>query len=199
MPPNSHVMLGWSISIALLLSLFLTVGWPHGTQAGAGVHVPPMPLARYGHTDRPQVISIRALPAAPSSAHPQSNIAFHPPDQAAFDAAKVAAQQGGTGRQAGVVNLVPSPASGGPVAMQISGEAVLAAFPATSFRQEQALVGEVAPPDTQIAAGPAYLLEMVNTTASFWIKSGSLVRVVDLNAFFGVPTCLLYTSPSPRD
>lgn len=44
----------------------------------------------------------------------------------------------------------------------------------------------VAPPDTQLAAGPSNLLEMVNSTGSVWNKDGTFVMDFDLNAFYGL-------------
>ncbi len=53
----------------------------------------------------------------------------------------------------------------------------------------------VAPPDTQLAAGPGNLLEEVNSTGSLWNKDGTFVTDFDLNAFYG----LLGTSYSFSD
>jgi IPT/TIG domain len=44
----------------------------------------------------------------------------------------------------------------------------------------------VAPPDTQLAAGPNNLLEEVNSTGSVWNKDGTFVTDFDLNAFYGL-------------
>jgi IPT/TIG domain len=44
----------------------------------------------------------------------------------------------------------------------------------------------VAPPDTQLAAGPTNLLEMVNSTGSVWNKDGTFVTDFDLNVFYGL-------------
>jgi hypothetical protein len=62
------------------------------------------------------------------------------------------------------------------------------AFSMTSRRQDKA----VEPPDTQLAAGPYNLLEMVNGSASIWSKSNSAQFTappqaqVDLDVFYGV-------------
>ena len=46
----------------------------------------------------------------------------------------------------------------------------------------------IEPPDTQVAAGPTSVVEMVNANMSIWSKSGAqLVPLVDLNAFYGIP------------
>jgi hypothetical protein len=53
----------------------------------------------------------------------------------------------------------------------------------------------VAPPDTQLAAGAGYLVEMVNDSASIWSKAGGLVTIFDLNAFFQVPSGETFSDP----
>src|SRR5207253_4071428 len=46
----------------------------------------------------------------------------------------------------------------------------------------------IEPPDTQVAAGPTSVVEMVNANMSIWSKSGAqLAPRVDLNAFYGLP------------
>jgi IPT/TIG domain-containing protein len=54
----------------------------------------------------------------------------------------------------------------------------------------------VAPPDTQLAAGDGYLVEMVNDSGSIWTKKGALVnKVFDLNVFFMVPSGQTFSDP----
>jgi hypothetical protein len=45
----------------------------------------------------------------------------------------------------------------------------------------------VEPPDTQIAVGPADVVEAVNDTLSVWSKNGSLLTDYNLNAFLTIP------------
>ena len=55
--------------------------------------------------------------------------------------------------------------------------------------QQVALYGSgqnLQPPDTQLAAGPANLVEADNSVLSVWTKSGTPVTTADLNVFFGV-------------
>lgn len=44
------------------------------------------------------------------------------------------------------------------------------------------------PPDTQLAAGPNHLVQMVNVAGAIWSKSGSLVTTFSLRSFFGIPS-----------
>ena len=74
----------------------------------------------------------------------------------------------------------------------------LAGFPLMSLQQQLGLSGNdqaVAPPDTQLAAGPTYLAEANNSTLSVWTKQGTLVKSADLNGFFPHPTGQVFTDP----
>jgi IPT/TIG domain len=68
----------------------------------------------------------------------------------------------------------------------------LSAFAATSFGTDSA---PVAPPDTQVAAGPVYIGEAINTALVVWSRHGGLVGAADLNAFFSVPTGYGFSDP----
>jgi hypothetical protein len=54
---------------------------------------------------------------------------------------------------------------------------------------------DLEPPDTQVAAGPSYLLEAVNDTISVWSKTGTLVSDANMNTFFPVPAGYLFSDP----
>jgi hypothetical protein len=76
--------------------------------------------------------------------------------------------------------------SGGPS----GGTAAGPGLPLMSLDAQVAAFGtgeELVPPDTQLAAGPEDLLEVVNATASVWTKAGAPVTAFDLNPFLGVP------------
>ena len=77
-------------------------------------------------------------------------------------------------------------------------EQVLTGFTGVTLSQQVNALGNdqaVTPPDPQIAAGPQYLLEMVNSSGTVWTKSGSLVKIFDLNAFFKVPSGYTFSDP----
>lgn len=77
-------------------------------------------------------------------------------------------------------------------------ETKLLSFSGISNSEEIASFGsdqEVTPPDTQVAAGPAAVVEMVNSSAYTWSREGSLISSTDLNRFFGVPSGYLFTDP----
>ena len=75
---------------------------------------------------------------------------------------------------------------------------MLTGFTGVTLSQQVAALGNdqaVTPPDPQIAAGPQFLLEMVNSSGTVWTKSGSLVKIFDLNAFFKVPSGYTFSDP----
>jgi hypothetical protein len=75
---------------------------------------------------------------------------------------------------------------------------VLSAFPAASFNSDIAAFGSdqaVAPPDTQLAAGPSDLVAAVNDTLWVWSKTGTALAAADLNTFFAVPSGYSFTDP----
>ncbi|MGH7776339.1 MAG: hypothetical protein ACREPI_04075, partial [Candidatus Dormibacterales bacterium] len=74
-----------------------------------------------------------------------------------------------------------------------------AGMPLMSVSAQIAQLGSdqsVAPPDTQMAAGPNYLVEALNASLSIWTKAGAPVGTPsDLNTFFAVPTGYHFTDP----
>jgi IPT/TIG domain len=76
---------------------------------------------------------------------------------------------------------------------------VVSSFPLVSLDQQMTSKLPtnqfVAPPDTQLAAGAGYLVEMVNDSGSIWTKAGGLVTIFDLNAFFVVPPSQTFSDP----
>jgi hypothetical protein len=104
---------------------------------------------------------------------------------------------GGAARpQASAIGVTTLPA--GPSAPSAV-ENVLTKFPMISLDQQLAApFGKdqfVTPPDTQVAAGPSHLVEMVNSSGSVWDKSGTLLTLFDLNVFFAVPLGSSFSDP----
>jgi hypothetical protein len=104
---------------------------------------------------------------------------------------------GGAARpQASAIRVTTLPA--GPTAPSAV-ENVLTKFPMISLDQQLAApFGKdqfVTPPDTQVAAGPSHLVEMVNSSGSVWDKSGTLLTLFDLNVFFAVPPGSSFSDP----
>jgi hypothetical protein len=104
---------------------------------------------------------------------------------------------GGAARpQASAIGVTTLPA--GPSAPSAV-ENVLTKFPMISLDQQLAApFGKdqfVTPPDTQVAAGPSHLVEMVNSSGSVWDKSGTLLTLFDLNVFFAVPPGSSFSDP----
>lgn len=77
-------------------------------------------------------------------------------------------------------------------------EQVVTGFTGVTVSQQVSALGNdqaVTPPDSQIAAGPQYLLEMVNSSGTVWSKSGALVKIFDLNSFFNLPAGYTFSDP----
>jgi hypothetical protein len=51
------------------------------------------------------------------------------------------------------------------------------------------------PPDTQVAVGPVYVGEAVNSAVVYWSRTGTRVGQADLNPFFGVPAGYEFSDP----
>jgi hypothetical protein len=116
-------------------------------------------------------------------------------DPQAYAAQKLLVIEGKAGRREGVVAVAPADVAGTPSPQT---EQQLAGFPVMDLQRQQALFGSDQgnePPDTQLAAGPTYLVEATNSSLSTWSKSGSLVTAVDFNSFFALPSPLVFSDP----
>jgi len=101
-------------------------------------------------------------------------------------------------RPAAVPVVMASGIASGSTVATVATEQVLTGFTGVTLSQQVAALGNdqaVTPPDPQIAAGPQFLLEMVNSSGTVWTKSGSLVKIFDLNAFFKVPSGYTFSDP----
>jgi hypothetical protein len=95
-------------------------------------------------------------------------------------------------------SAIPVTSVAGSASTSTATEQVVTGFTGVTLVQQVAALGNdqaVTPPDTQIAAGPNSLLEMVNSSGSVWTKSGSLVKIFDLNTFFPVPAGYTFSDP----
>lgn len=73
-----------------------------------------------------------------------------------------------------------------------------AAFATTGEADEIAAFGSdqnLEPPDTMLAAGPTSLLQMINSTAAIWSKTGARGAIVDLNRALPVPAGWSFSDP----
>jgi hypothetical protein len=77
----------------------------------------------------------------------------------------------------------PAPESLSPLPLGVGGQnsvALLSGFDGSNV----GMAGSYIPPDVQVAAGPTYIVEMVNLLATVYTKAGVLVYSVDLPTFF---------------
>lgn len=75
---------------------------------------------------------------------------------------------------------------------------MLTGFAADSYSQQTNVLGRdqaVAPPDTQTAASPAYVVEFVNSSGWIYGKNGGLIADFDLNSLFAVPAAYSFSDP----
>jgi hypothetical protein len=157
-----------------------------------------------GRGPAPRVVNVRTLPAASGGSATQ--LPFYPRSASGFKAAKLAAQAGKTGRRTGVISptanaSTSSSTASSPNASSGKSLQVGAAFPLVNRDTEVSWFGaeqNVAPPDTQLAAGGDQLVEALNSTGSVWSKTGSLLDHFDLYSLFGVPGGQGFSDPRIR-
>ena len=152
----------------------------------------------YGYSAPPTIVDVRQLPAPWTNTPSTSRHPFYPRDLAEFEQAKKQADAGVTPQRSPIkVTTLGLQLKG----IQVAGEQtqqILTSFAATSLEQQVGWFGQDqvgAPPDTQLAAGPTYLFETVNSSGAVWTKSGTLVKAYDLNSFFPVPSGYAFTDP----
>lgn len=153
-----------------------SLGVSASADAGAKVHFRPVVASG------PGPVTVRDLPAPRADSHAQRPL--HPFLR--------------TGAGVTQASAVPVTSVAGSATTSTATQQVVTGFTGVTLVQQVAALGNdqaVTPPDTQIAAGPNSLLEMVNSSGSVWTKSGSLVKIFDLNKFFPVPAGYTFSDP----
>ncbi len=133
----------------------------------ARANAPGTPEVTYG------VLPVHGPQAAPPGPAPQTPppLPFRVPDFARYQQEKSAQQTATAGASA----------RGGPL-ITVSAPAPSPGTTISGLSNPTAT-----PPDTQIAAGPNYVIEMINSSAAIWTKSGTFVQTVSLRSLFAVP------------
>jgi len=150
--------------------------------------LPVVPVGRQGEIGPPRVTSAAQSPSPVVARYSGVPSPFIPRDPVAFQEAKLAANAGHLSSRALVRTNSLAP---GIADAEFS-------FPVMSYEGQVAAFGldqETLPPDTQLAAGPSYLLEVVNRSGSIWTKGGQLVSDFDLGSFFQVPAPYSFGDP----
>jgi hypothetical protein len=177
-PGNAGVLAGrrWTayrVGAALLLGIGALVGSAGpAVAAGGGAPFRPAKLERLG------TVTVRHLVGAPSPGHPALHKPFlSPPSprhsgEALTELAPVVdVSRPGGGSPAGATTMTSSTTTTSTTTMSILG-----GFSGWSSAESQSTYNQnLTPPDTQLAAGPTDLVEMVNDVGSVWSKSGTLV------------------------
>jgi hypothetical protein len=167
-----------AVAGAAFVALFAveSVGVSASARADANVHFRPVVA------NGPGPVTVRDLPAPRANSHTQRPL--H-----AFLRMGTGVTRGGG---------VPVTTVGDSATAATATEQVVSGFTGVTLAQQVSALGNdqaVTPPDTQIAAGPNSLLEMVNSNGSVWTKSGALVKIFDLNSFFPVPAGYTFSDP----
>jgi hypothetical protein len=153
-----------------------SLGVSASADAGAKVHFRPVVASG------PGTVTVRDLPAPGSNSHAQRPL--HP-----FLRIGTSVTQAST---------VPVTSVTGSATTSTATEQLVTGFTGVTLVQQVTALGNdqaVTPPDTQIAAGPDSLLEMVNSSGSVWTKSGTLKKIFDLNIFFKVLPGYTFSDP----
>lgn len=158
------------------------------------------PAAATSSTEQPIIDPLHGRPF--SIASPRSVDAAHlgpeahpVPRPAALPFHRIPTARSAAARTAGVVSPV-SQRSGAP--SSAAGLAVLAQLSGLSEQGDIAQFGidQLAePPDDQVAVGPNHVMEMVNSEAAIWSKTGVLVVTLDLYQFYAVPNAYFFSDP----
>jgi IPT/TIG domain len=188
---------GWhAASVGVALVAAVGIQGPASVAAAGGAAFHAAGLVRLG------TVVVHDLPATPSPGHPglrkpflsprlQTPATSAPAHGVVVDTAG-SAVAGGTVTSTGTV----APATASATTTSATTPTVTTGFPVWSSYQSQTTFKQGwTPPDTQLAAGPADLMEMINDVGSVWSKSGSLSRSFDLNTFFKVPSGQTFSDP----
>jgi IPT/TIG domain len=188
---------GWRAAcIGVALVAAVGIQGPASVAAAGGAAFHAAGLVRLG------TVVVHDLPATPSPGHPglrkpflsprlQTPATSAPAHGVVVDTAG-SAVAGGTVTSTGTV----APATASATTTSATTPTVTTGFPVWSSYQSQTTFKQGwTPPDTQLAAGPADLMEMINDVGSVWSKSGSLSRSFDLNTFFKVPSGQTFSDP----
>ena len=188
---------GWRAAcVGVALVAAVGIQGPASVAAAGGAAFHAAGLVRLG------TVVVHDLPATPSPGHPglrkpflsprlQTPATSAPAHGVVVDTAG-SAVAGGTVTSTGTV----APATASATTTSATTPTVTPGFPVWSSYQSQTTFNQGwTPPDTQLAAGPADLMETINDVGSVWSKSGSLSRSFDLNAFFKVPFGQTFSDP----
>ncbi len=154
----------------------------NGVAVPAGHYVNLGPGLRFAIGDLP-----RASPANP----PQLAMPFHTENPSAYRAIKAHPRPS----TASLLRVATAEVTGSPTP-RVATPAVTPPFPLITHDAQQAAVGaDVEPPDTQVAAGPNFLMETVNVAGGvFDKKTGAMISTVfKMGDFFHVPAGWQFT------
>jgi len=179
--------------VAAIISVLALANLP-SVPAGAasGPKAPPFAAGGYRQLPAPELVNVRKLKGSAPGGHPAIVRPKLVKNHAAAPAKAPSMPSPGAAR-------APQPAT--PLTGTTQGTILeqLTVFPAMDITTGVTLFGQsnnMEPPDTQIAAGPDVLVEMVNANMTVWSKAGTRLGTgVDLNVFYNVPAGYGITDP----
>lgn len=151
------------------------------------------PTGTYGQLAPARQVAVSSLggTAGATSSHASP---FLPRNASALAAAKQRAEANAPGARTPAGPY----AAGALTGASASAETVVTRFALMNLLTQERLYGldqALEPPDTQLAAGPSNLVEMINSTGSVWTKSGTLITSFDLNKFYPLPSGYSFSDP----
>ncbi len=162
---------------------------------GPGPASPSSHFLRLGHR---RTVDVRSLRPDRRGTHPALEHPFLPRDPATYARQKRRAHEAQYARRGNVFVLPIHDNSGQHLAPADQSGGSPVAFSGMNLLKQVSLFGgdqAVTPPDTQLGAGPTYLVEMTNSTGAVWTKTGSLVKAFDLTTFYQVPAGFAFSDP----
>ena len=181
----------WIRSLTVLASCWLltAAAWQQENGGGRVATRQPATASHSLRLPTARQVFARDLPAAPPGAHPPLARPFR-------GAGSRATGTSAPPRTSGIVTTPGTASAQRPVAAQSTTDVLLARFPAFDEGMAASQYAQtIEPPDTQLAAGPGQLLEMVNSVMSAWTDVGALEWSADLNRFFPVPNGYFFSDP----
>jgi IPT/TIG domain len=189
-------------AVAAIMSVIALAGLPGLPAAAASSpKAPPLAAGSYRQLPAPELVNVRQLRAAAPGAHSLLGRPKLVKNHAAAALAPTLPSPKGGGKSAATPTLPKGGGNSAATPMSgIQGTVLeqLEAFPGMDVATGVTLFGQsnnMEPPDTQIAAGPNVLVEMVNANMTVWSKTGARLAGVDLNVFYGAPAGYGVTDP----
>jgi len=182
--------------LALLLTALPAVSSAAGQLAPASTSFHAGPTPTYAMIGPVETVDVKNLPPAEPRSHVPIGRPFHPKAPGKFQQARLPVEVDVARKQGRQTEITTIGSTAGSAPLAGVSSTTHQSFQTMTYNQQTNTLGSnqaVTPPDTQLAAGPNNLLEMLNDSGSIWNKTGGLANTgnfanpFDLNAFYAVP------------